>query len=337
MTSSGPRAWLATPPGRAGIAIIELAGPATDLDRILLAVAPAVPVGTGEAAVRRLAGIDDGLVARLATGHAQLMPHGGPAIVRRIAATLETHGVSWLDAPPTEPRIEARSSIESLALDRIAESTSPLAVEVLLRQVAAWSRDRGPLDEEELERSRRLDRLVAPATIACVGAPNAGKSSLLNALVERDAAIVSEVAGTTRDRVARRIDLSGVVVEWIDTPGIRASDDPIERAAIEASLDVIAGATLVVHLRSPDTEDAGLPPGIRPVEGVLAVRSKSDLDGRDGDDAGAIHVSVVTGEGLADLAKEIRRRIVRPEDVRFERRWAFDPRLEAGEDPLAND
>ena len=48
------------------------------------------------------------------------------------------------------------------------------------------------------------------------------------------AAIVSEVAGTTRDRVARRIDLSGVVVEWIDTPGIRASDDPIERAAIEA-------------------------------------------------------------------------------------------------------
>ena len=70
-----------------------------------------------------------------------------------------------------------------------------------------------------------------------VGAPNAGKSSLSNALLGRDASIVSPEAGTTRDAVSARIDLAGLVVEWFDLPGVRETEDCIEREAIGLAFD----------------------------------------------------------------------------------------------------
>jgi tRNA modification GTPase len=324
---TGVRAWLASPSGRGGVAIIDLqADDAEALNAVLAAIAPGAPVRGGDWRPRRLADIDDGVVARLDDRHAQLMPHGGPAIVRRIATALQERGVDWRREPPGDHRLEAADAIEAIALDVLTHAASPAAIPILLRQSAAWRTRSGPLDAEELERGVRLARLLRPATVVCVGAPNAGKSTLLNAMARAEAAIVSAIPGTTRDRVSKRLEFGGVVVEWIDTPGLRDSDDPIEQAAITASLPAIRGATLVVHLTSPDTEDATLADDITPSEGVLRVMNKLDLDAAAAD-SGDVAISAATGDGVVELARAVRERIVRGADLAFAGRWAFDHRL----------
>ena len=328
MNDAGIRAWLASPPGRAGIAIIDLQGDVRSIDSVLGVVAPGPPITSGQASHRRLGEVDDGLVLRLDATHAQLMPHGGVAIVRRLADVLASTECEWMDSPPPGARFEASDRIEALALDTLSHAASPAALAPLLRQAEAWRRDEGPLDGADRLRGGRLDRLVTPVTIACVGAPNAGKSSLLNALAAVDAAIVADRPGTTRDRVSRRLDLRGVVVEWIDTPGLRETDDLIEQAAIQASLAAIRAATLVVRLHAPDIEDPRLPDDLSPAEGILDVHSKSDLQPPDGTDIG---VSARTGEGIVELARTVRSRIVREEDLSSLGRWVFHDELRSSE------
>jgi tRNA modification GTPase len=82
--------------------------------------------------------------------------------------------------------------------------------------------------------------------VAIVGRPNAGKSTLLNALVRDDRAIVSEIAGTTRDRIEESVTLGGVRYRFIDTAGLRATDDRLEQMGIERTLDAVRGARLVL-------------------------------------------------------------------------------------------
>lgn len=84
--------------------------------------------------------------------------------------------------------------------------------------------------------------------IALVGNPNAGKSSLLNALLEKDRAIVTELAGTTRDTIEESFNLKGVPVVFVDTAGIRSSEDKVEKIGIQRSLDAIEEANLVLQL-----------------------------------------------------------------------------------------
>lgn len=323
--------WLASPPGRGGVAIIDLrAEHPESLDAVLAVIAPGSPLPPGRWSARRLADLDDGAIARIDDRHAQLMPHGGPAIVRGLAEALQAAGASWRSSPIPGAWPEASDPVEATSLDLLTRAASPAALPVLLRQASAWRTRSGPLDAEELERSARLDRLVHPPLVACIGAPNAGKSSLLNALARTEAAIVSAMPGTTRDRVTRHLDLGGVVVEWIDTPGLRETDDPIERAAIELSLPAIREAVLVVHLTSPDTEDATLPANLTPEEGVLRVMNKVDLGASDGT-AADLAISATSDRGVADLAREIRARIVRDEDLAFPGRWArLDPAPSSG-------
>ena len=104
----------------------------------------------------------------------------------------------------------------------------------------------------------QLDGLVAASrqgallrdglNVVLVGAPNVGKSSLLNRLAGEDVALVTPIAGTTRDRIAQAIDLHGVPLNVIDTAGLRATDDPVERLGIERTLREIARADVVLHL-----------------------------------------------------------------------------------------
>ena len=320
MSVIGTRAWLASPPGRGGIAIIDLHGSATSLDAVIERIAPGPPIDAGKAVHRGIADVDDGIVLRLDGSHAQLMPHGGNAIVRRIAEALREAGVRWSASPPPDARFEARDRVEALALDTLSSARSPAALGPLLVQSEAWRGHQGPLGKEELARGRRLDRLVTPAIIACIGAPNAGKSSLLNALLAADASIVTDQPGTTRDRVSRQLDLAGVVVEWIDTPGLRKTDDPIEQAAIDASVSAIRTATLVVRLLAPDVPDPRLPEGLAPEEGILDVHSKIDLEPPSVPGFG---VSAATGAGILELARELRSRIVRDDDLTARGRWCF--------------
>ena len=94
-------------------------------------------------------------------------------------------------------------------------------------------------------------RLVVPARVVVTGPANAGKSTLLNALAGRTVAIAHATAGTTRDAVAARIDLAGVVADVFDTPGVRPGMDEVERAAARLAERALAAADLVVEMTAP--------------------------------------------------------------------------------------
>lgn len=146
--------------------------------------------------------------------------------------------------------------------------------------------------------------------VALMGPPNAGKSSLLNALARRDVAIVSDEAGTTRDLIEVRLDLAGVPVVLTDTAGLRAASGAIEREGIRRSLEAGRIAHLVLWLTEtgePPSADS-LGPDISR-ETILVIRSKIDLKRVDSAVFPAQHViSALTGEGLADLISGLTRR-----------------------------
>lgn len=95
-------------------------------------------------------------------------------------------------------------------------------------------------------------RLRQGLNVVLTGAPNVGKSSLLNALAGTDVAIVTPIAGTTRDRVIEQISIEGVPINLIDTAGLRETDDPVERIGIQRTWAEIEKADVVVHLRAAD-------------------------------------------------------------------------------------
>lgn len=132
--------------------------------------------------------------------------------------------------------------------------------------------------------------------VAIVGRPNAGKSTLLNALAGREAAITSEYAGTTRDVIEVRMDLGGLPVTILDTAGLRETDDPVESIGIARALDRAGQADLRVFLL-----DGAEPPLLAPHPGDITVHGKADL----GPGPGALAVSGKTGAGIDRLIAEI--------------------------------
>ena len=144
--------------------------------------------------------------------------------------------------------------------------------------------------------------------VVIVGRPNAGKSSLLNRLSGEDSAIVTEVAGTTRDILRERIDIDGLAVELIDTAGLRENPDRIEAEGIRRARQALKTADAVLWIQdSSDPQaadpDEPLPPDIP----VLIVRNKIDLSGEaPGSDEGRVCLSAKTGEGIATLRQRLR-------------------------------
>lgn len=140
--------------------------------------------------------------------------------------------------------------------------------------------------------------------VVLLGAPNAGKSSLLNALARRDAAIVSEEAGTTRDVIEVRLDLGGYPVIVTDTAGIRETTGNIEQEGIRRTLAAARGADLNVWLSESGLDS---PPSEISRETLLAVRTKIDLESP-GEPRSGLAVSTRTGAGIIELIGEIARR-----------------------------
>ena len=321
------QAWLGTPLATGGVAIVELQG---TVEPVLERVASPAPWPVGELLLRDFAGIDNGLVVRIAEDRAQLTPHGGQHVVTRIAAALTDAGATWLDRPPPASAPEATDAIEASALDAIANARSGVAIGLLLEQVERWRADNSPLDEESIARSQRLNRLLAPPTIAVIGPPNAGKSTLLNRLLGREEAIVSPMAGTTRDRLGAAVDIGGLVVNWLDTPGHRATDEPIERAAQALAERAVDAADLRVLLAAPDADE----PSHHPAVNTISVMNKRDLPGAEdlARDRCAIPISAATGAGVDELLRELRERLVPAADLAHPGRWDFPGRKSNGPD-----
>jgi len=132
--------------------------------------------------------------------------------------------------------------------------------------------------------------------VAIVGRPNVGKSTLLNALAGRDAAITSDVAGTTRDVIEVRMDLRGLPVTFLDTAGLRETEDAVESIGVARALERARHADLRVFLL--ETPDETLPIGSLP--GDVVALGKADLIAADG-----FAVSGKTSEGIAELTARI--------------------------------
>lgn len=154
-----------------------------------------------------------------------------------------------------------------------------------------------------LNDNRRGERLRDGLRVAIVGAPNAGKSSLLNALAQRDVAIVSDEAGTTRDIIETHLDLGGYPVILADTAGLRRTEQKIEAEGIRRAEDLARKADLKIALFDPasplDAETQGLVD-----DNTIVVFSKADIRKTDG-----LSVSAVTGEGMDRLLSELTARV----------------------------
>lgn len=164
--------------------------------------------------------------------------------------------------------------------------------------------------------------------LALIGAPNVGKSSLLNRLTGDERAIVTSIPGTTRDLIRADLNLDGLPVEIVDTAGLRESADAVEAEGVRRALEAAAGADIVLVIRSVDALEDGfpdggaaraLPPGLAgthaPLDpaAVIPVLNKIDLseEGRlleNARTAGYLPVSAETGEGLDGLRSAIRER-----------------------------
>lgn len=146
------------------------------------------------------------------------------------------------------------------------------------------------------------ERLRDGFTVAIIGAPNAGKSSLLNRLAAREAAIVTSQAGTTRDPIEVHLNLGGYPLTLIDTAGLRTSDDPIEQEGVRRARDRAASVDLKLLLL-----DGEPPPEVRAeMSGAfLLVANKID---QAAPPAGVMGVSAKTGEGLPELVQALTHR-----------------------------
>ena len=176
------------------------------------------------------------------------------------------------------------------------DAFSPLALERVLRPLIAQM-------DEELRRAPASERLRDGFLVLILGPPNAGKSTLLNALARRDVAIVSEFPGTTRDLIEIELDLSGLPVTLVDTAGLRESDDVVERMGVARARARALDADLLLWLSEGGAEPA---PVVATDAEILTIATKADeISPRPDRAARRLAVSARTGLGLDQLCEEI--------------------------------
>jgi tRNA modification GTPase len=169
----------------------------------------------------------------------------------------------------------------------------------------------GLLDEIRgaLKDAQRGERLREGFVVAIAGPPNAGKSTLLNRLARREAAIVTDIPGTTRDLIEVSLDLNGVPVILVDTAGVRETSDPVELEGVRRALARAESADLLLWM-----VEAGAPttPSVPAAREAVVVRSKADrVDSdvqRQTAQGGALVLSVQTGQGMDALIELLSRK-----------------------------
>jgi len=198
------------------------------------------------------------------------------------------------------PLLELLAHLQAL-LDYPEEGVEPARARATLDQAIA-ALEALLESEKSAELARRGARLVL------LGPPNAGKSSLLNALLGYERAIVTPVPGTTRDYLEAPLEVAGVPVAAFDTAGLRESEDPIEQAGVERALKLAEAADLVLFVADQSDEKPS-PPALDEAR-VLFVANKADLPPR-WQDPKYLSVSARTGAGIEALKKAIAEKLVK--------------------------
>jgi tRNA modification GTPase len=391
MTSPSLRAACLTPPAIGGIAVIQIVGhqAVTLVGKHLRKGRSPVDLSQWPADVLRLCRlidsaetgseetIDDAVVCiRRSDGGTPVIDlnlHGGARIVQRVLLMLQRQGVQIV--PPTDLLLACWPSAT-----RLHDDAMRLLLQAKTRRTAIWlarlpdtlaERLGAALSDVQQDRVghaiRNLDELLAAAErvrlliggvrAVLIGPPNSGKSTLANALAEREHAVVSDTPGTTRDWTEHPAAIDGVPFALIDTAGIRHTDDPIEAEAIRRARRQVSSADVIIRVddlsKPPDLKGEVVPPAPASEQTpVLDVYNKVDLpahagwsssgvgDGATGDncatgglpasaDTGGksarattgVRVSARTGEGIDLLRARLLERIGLPIGVE----WPIGP------------
>jgi tRNA modification GTPase len=232
--------------------------------------------------------------------------------------------------PLKQQLVELIALLEA-GIDFAEDDVSTLEPEQILRRLSFIKE---PL--VELVRSFAYGKVVHEGlTLAIVGRPNVGKSSLFNRLVERERAIVTATPGTTRDLVSETVALGGIPLKLVDTAGIRRALDEAESIGVKKSLEALADADLVlVVLDASQTlgaEDHELLDQV-PDQIRLVVENKADLAGGtfQGDSLrGGLHTSALTGQGIEELRQAILRHVNGRAGTSFESGFLTNARHQA--------
>lgn len=306
-----------TPPGTGAIAVLAVSGPDA-WPLVLRRFRPAgkpLPVSPTLHAVR-LGTLGDGAGDEVVIVVTQVMPavavevhcHGGPQVVRMLCDLLDAEGcrrAEWWE-------VARGDEFDAEVLPFLVAAPTVRNASILLDQYHGAFRqvvrslqvdlERGELDavSERLERLRQLvpvgAHLVEPWDVVLVGAPNAGKSSLVNAIAGYQRSVVTPIAGTTRDAVRVELAIDGVAVRLTDTAGLRDTFDPLEAEGVRRATGLMASADLVVYVLD-GTAPAPIPEGR-----ALVVWNKIDLVAAPAD---VLAVSATTGQGLRELMSRI--------------------------------
>ncbi len=214
---------------------------------------------------------------------------------------------------PVKRQLVELIAVLEAGIDFAEDDVSVLPNPVVLERIAAV---REPL--EQLAATFAYGKIVHEGlTLAIVGRPNVGKSSLFNRLVERERAIVTATPGTTRDLVSETVAIGGIPIQLVDTAGIRQALDEAESIGIRKSMEALADADLVLVVL-----DASQPAAVEDSEllqlaqerRTIVVENKCDLasSGQGAASSGhsvRVRASALTGEGIAELRAEILRHI----------------------------
>lgn len=356
---SDPIAALATPPGRAALAVIRLSGEGAFevAARVIEGFRPHPARRATLATFRSSDGpIDRGLYTvfpapRSYSGEdlVELSCHGGLQVPARLLAALQAAG-----ARPAMPGEFTRRAVLNGKLDLVQaeavgdliDATAPAQAHAALHQLEGGlsrrlealreslievqallsydidfpDEDDGPVSAEQITRridavAGQIEQLVATAPSAerlregallvFAGRPNAGKSSLFNALLGSARTLVTEVPGTTRDAVEAHTDFLGWPVRLADTAGLWDAPQEIDRLGVEVSRRYLAAADLVLLCVESGQELGPDEATIIADRPTLLLRTKADL----ADGGGGLAVSVVTGQGIGELRRTAAERV----------------------------
>ena len=229
-----------------------------------------------------------------------------------VADVIAAHSQAALSLASTQMRGGYSQTINSLR-EQLIELTSLLELELDFGEEDVEFADRTRL-KDMLEKSNSVVRSLASSfhtgnairngvSVAIIGAPNVGKSTLLNALVGDDRAMVSNIAGTTRDTVEESIDIDGILFRFIDTAGLRTTDDQLEQMGIERTRKAVEKAQIIINMTEPNTPFEDIQ--TTNTQTVISVVNKSDTITTLPNDT-LLYISARNGDGVERLRNRLR-------------------------------
>ena len=316
---------LLTPSGTGGVATLRVTAPMSLLSESGL-FQPTRPMDLGSLEIGRIVyggwGQEDVVLCRVDEASFEIHCHGGPIPQKRIVGDLATIGVtqaSTIEEDSEWDQLLMQATTESQAVFILQQRENRVAFEqhvlhlVEMRQID----EAKAFVEQSLAWAEYGQRRLRAQKVVLAGPPNVGKSSLINALLGYERAVVHEQAGTTRDAVTAAVSFDGYPIELADTAGIRVADDEIEAEGVKRSRKLLESADLVLAIVDATNPNWGAVSEIRRASSrVLTVLNKIDAGANIGE--ADVAVSASTKTGIAKLRELISSRLFPehpPEDV----------------------